>query len=445
MSDIISNTAGKLSSIIDTMPVDWEAFDMVLNGLDDINVIDAQDEETILSELIIWGNFLNHGFILPDVVRRFLSCGYDVSANNGLNGGLALQALCLSSYDQYILDAAKVLMAAGAPARYRTRGDDIYGEPTGLLGSIRWWLSGAWMADKDYPFANILEAYYAITEANLAGKDYHSIDSYFACMGKPLTAVSAINTDGKPALHREGAVSVYSEPLILWFADQPLVVSCYTDFVMNPVFADEKKDALVDVSAEFSSLIGATLREVQYFDTSICYFAFSNGKHLLLASRSADGRKRVGTFEIRTPREKVDVESLHIECICGLKGRSYGDTVTEYCEDSVALFCEDGAYLLYLTPGTGDRAQLSLYPCSKAMLAEYSRQYPPEHPSKTTWLYEQELLSAIRLDFPEGHLYLTTDTYAIELQLSDRLYDPLKGYVLPFREGKHVVFREREP
>lgn len=266
MSNIISDSVSKLSAITDHTPIDWDAFDSVLKELEDINTYDNQYEETILSEFIMDGNFYNRGTILADIVRHFLSCGYDVSANKGLNGGLALQSLCWSSYDQHILDAAKVLMDAGAPVNYRTRDDDPYDEPEGLLGSISWKLSGAWMVDKDFAFANTLEAYYAMTEANITGKDYNSIDHYFACIGKPLTSVSAINVGDNPALH-----------------------------------------------------------------------------------------------------------------------------------------------------------------------------------VKTTWMYEQNNLSAVRLDFPEGYLYMAaTEYYDIEIQLSDKLYNPLEYSVLPRKEGKHMEFWKRK-
>ena len=312
MSNIISDSVSKLSAITDQTPIDWDAFDSVLKGLEDINAYDEHDEETILSEFIMDGEFYKRGFILADVVRHFLACGYDVSANDGLNGGLALHSLCWSSYDHYVLEAAKVLMNAGAPVKYRTSGDDSNEEPECLLGSIGWKISGAWMVDKDYAWANILEAYYAMTEANIAGKDYNTIDNYFACIGKPLTAVSAINVGGKPALYDEGAVSVYSEPLILWFENKPLVVSCYTDFVVNPVYADGKKDDLADVTTAFSSLTGTTLKEVQYIGATICYFEFSNGKRLFFAGRDIGDGKRVGTFDILADSKKVNVEQLCI-------------------------------------------------------------------------------------------------------------------------------------
>lgn len=291
MSDSIYDSVSKLTEIIDQTSVDWDAFDSVLMGLEDINTYDAEYDETILSELIMGGNFYNRGAILADIVRHFLTCGYDVTANEGVNGGLALQSLCWSSYDQHILDAAKVLMNAGAPVKYRTSDDDPNDEPEGLLGSILWKLPGAWMVDKDFIYANTLEAYYAMTKANIAGKDYNSIEHYFACIGRPLTSVSAIHIGGKTALHEEGDVSVYSEPLIMWFEDKPLVISCYTDFVVNPVFADNKKDNLADVTTAFSSLIGAALQEVQYIGTTICYFEFSNSKRLFFASRDIGDRR----------------------------------------------------------------------------------------------------------------------------------------------------------
>lgn len=445
MSNVISDSVSKLSAITDRTPIDWDAFDSVLKGLEDINACDEQYEETILSEFIRVGHFYNRGTILADIVRHFLSCGYDVSANDGLNGGLALDALCWSSYDPYILDAAKVLMNAGAPVHYRTKDDDLNDEPEGLLDSISWKLSGAWMADKDFAFANILEAYYAMAEANIAGKDYHSIDSYFVCIGKPLTSVSVLHVGGKPALRDEGDISVYSEPLIMWFEDKPLVVSCYTDFVVNPVYADDTKDALADVTAVFSSLIGATLQEVQYIGTTICYFEFSNGKRLFFASRDIGDRKRVGTFDIGADSKKVDVDQLRIECFCGINGCTFAGTVTEYSEDAIALFCDDAAYLLYLRPGTDDRYRFGLCPCSKALLSEYTRQYPLRQPEKTTWIYDQSNLSAVRLDFPDGYLYMAaTEYYDIEIQLSDKIYNPLEYSVLPRNEGKHMEFLKRK-
>ena len=444
MSNAISTAMSKLSAITEKTPIDWDAFDSVLKGLEDINAYDDKYEETILSEFIMDGDFYKRGFVLADVVRHFLDCGYDVSANDGLNGGLALRSLCWSSYDQHILDAAKVLMNAGAPVTYRTSDDDPNEEPEGLLGSISWKLSGAWMVDKDYAWANTLEAYYAMTEANIAGKDYNSIDNFTACIEKPLTAVSAIKKEDALPLRNEGVLSVYSEPIVMWFGDKPLVISCYTDFVVNPVYADDKKSGLYDVSSMFSSIIGATLKNVQYIGTTICYFEFDNGHRLFFASRDIGHRKRVGTFEIRAKGNPVDIEKLKIESICGINGTTFASTVTDYTENAVALFCDDVAYLLYLCPGSGEKYKFGICPCSEDLLKEYTRQYPLQNHTQISCIYEQGNLQAIRIDYLEGHFYMLATEYDIELQLNGRLYDPLANSVLPRMEGTHMEFWKRK-
>ena len=437
------NIVSKLSAIIEKEPIDWDAFDSVLIGAENINAYDEKYEETLLSEFIMEGNFYNRGFILADVVRHFLACGYDVSANDGLNGGLALHSLCWSSYDHYILEAAKILMNAGAPVKYRTSDDDPNEEPEGLLGSISWKLSGAWMVDKNYTWANILEAYYAMTEANIAGKAYNSIDSYLACIGKPLSSVSAIKSEDKLSLQNDGVLSVYSEPIVMWFGDKPLAISCYTDFVVNPVYADDNKNELCDVTSAFSSVVGATLKDVQYIGTTICYFEFDNGRRIFFASRDIGNRKRVGTFEIRAIGEAVNIEHLKIESICGINGTAFASTVTNYEENAIALFCGDEAYLLYLCIGSDNKYKLGVCSCSKELLKEYSRQYPLKNHSQISCFYKKDNLKAIRIDYPDGHFYMMATEYDMELQLNDRLYDPLANSVLPRMEGIHMEFGKR--
>ena len=107
MSNAISDAVTKLSAITNKYPIDWTTFDDTLKSLTDINVFDEKYEETILSEYITDGEFYKRGEILPIAIRHFLENGYDVYANEGRNGGLALSALCWSSYDRNILEAAK--------------------------------------------------------------------------------------------------------------------------------------------------------------------------------------------------------------------------------------------------------------------------------------------------------------------------------------------------
>lgn len=42
MSNIISDAVSKLSAIIEKDPLDWDTFDAILKGLEDINAYDDQ-------------------------------------------------------------------------------------------------------------------------------------------------------------------------------------------------------------------------------------------------------------------------------------------------------------------------------------------------------------------------------------------------------------------
>lgn len=437
MSNTMRDVVGRLSEITARDPINWNAFDSVLAEVEDVNIFDEDDEETILSYLIKF----HRSEVLAEVIRHFLSHGYDVTANEGINGGLVLSALRWASNDHHILKAAKVLMDAGAPMNYRSIDDDE--EPDGVLGDISWALSGAWMADKDFAFANVLEAYYAMAEAYLAGKDYNGVDSYFACIGQKLTSVSAVS------IQKEKGISVYTEPLVLWFGDKPLVASCYTDFVVNPVYVDEKRETLKDVSSAFSKLIGSTLQEVRYLGLTACYLEFSNGKRIIFASRDIGDRKRNGTFEIRASGNTTAIDKLHIDSICGINSHTFSDAVTDYTEDALALFCGSEAYMLHIFPGPGGKYQMGLCSCARELLKEYARQYPLQNPRDIDCFYDEGSLTAVRMDFDGKYFYLkTTEYYEIELQLSAYKYDPsaypyLPRKAGPERAGIHMEFQTR--
>lgn len=447
MNNTINDAVNKLDKVLAETPVDWVAFDAVLADVEDINALDEEYEETILSEIIRDGECYKNGECLPEIIRHFLACGYDISANEGRNGGLALSALCWSSYDRYILDAAKVLMNAGAPVVYHSKENDP-GEPEGLFGDLDWKISGAWMVDKDFEYANILLAYEAMAKAKMAGKDYNAIDSYFACIGEKLTSVSAVKCGETITLQKDENIAVFTEPIILWFGEKPLVADCYTEYVVNPVYSEDRKGEFVDVTSIFSELVGTELKEVRYLGTTICYFEFSNGNRVIFSSREIGDRKRVGTFEIRAG-ENAAIEKLSIDGICGIKGVTFASTVTDYHEDAIALFCGYDAYLLHIFPGPVGKYQMGLCPCSKELLTDYTRQYPLREPENIACFYEKGCLTAVRFQFSEGLLYLkTTEYYKIEVQLSDYLYDPLEFLHLPRKAengdaGKHMEFQRR--
>lgn len=445
MGTIIDETVTKLSDITSPNDVDWKAFDEVLLGLDDINAYDDYYEETILSSYILYGDFFNNGEHLPEAIRHFLSCGYDVLANDGKNGGLSLSNLCWSSYDKHILEAAKVLMNAGAPVIYRCKDDDPDEEPQGLLGSIDWKIAGAWSVDKDYNFANILEAYYQMAQANIVGKNYNAIYCFTDCIGLPVTSILASSKDSNNILSCDDGMVEFSEPLVMICGDKPLVVGPYIDFVVNAVYLEDNKEKLVDVSSSFSKIIGSTLERIEYMDSTICRFEFSSGYQIVFSSRIVEDRIRTGTYQFLPIDNTISIEEIDIDCICGSNGVVFADTVTNYTENALALFGKNESYLMYYTSGSHDKCRLQLTPCPKELLTEYTRQYPVGRPDKITCFYENEEVTSVRFDYDDEFMYLKTNEFPqIEVQISDYKYDPSKIHSLRSQDGNHLEFSKRE-
>ena len=445
MNKTISDIVHALTIITDQRHIDWSAFDAVLSSLEDINYLDEQYEETFLSEFISSGAFYQRGEIIPEAIRHFLANGYDVHAHDGRNGGFALSALCWASYDQHILDAAKVLLDAGAPIHFRSNDNSEDGEPEGLLGDLEFKISGAWSADHDYSTANVLEAYYSIAKAYEEGKDYRCIRSFLDCIDLPLTSVSAVNkADGNP-LQKKAGITQFSDSLVLWFGDLPLVVKKYIEFVVNPVFVEDNKNDLSDVSTEFAPIIGAKLLKVRYIDSCTCYLEFSNGYRVIFASHAADNRDRIGNFEIRPFENRKDICDLRINEICRSRGLVYSSTVTEYDEEAVALYCDDGAYLLYPSPSGYGIHQFSLLKCSEGILAEFCCQFPVPKPSQIRSYKIPNEGTAVKFDLEDEFLYFVTTKYDdIEIILTDLNIVPTDYLIIPFGTGKHMEFPKRD-
>jgi len=164
----------------------------------------------------------------------------------------------------------------------------------------------------------------------------------------------------------------------------------------------------------------------------------------MFASRSIGNRKRVGTFEIREAESSREIEKLKIDYFCGIDGVTFGESTTDYSEDALALFCGSDTYLLFTKCETNGKNGFELFPCSKELPEEYRRQYPLEQPKKISCFYEQDVFSAVCVEYSEGFLYLkASECCEIDVQLSDDVYDPLEYTSLPWDSGKHIKFKSR--
>ena len=116
----ISKLEKELIELCHQCPPDIEAVNAKIAEGADVNAMTSY--EPVLADVICgFGKKLTeYGYedyscqLLPDIVRVFLDAGYDVSRNNGFHGGFALFELTNCCPGPEILDAARILLDAGA-------------------------------------------------------------------------------------------------------------------------------------------------------------------------------------------------------------------------------------------------------------------------------------------------------------------------------------------
>lgn len=101
------------------------------------------------------------GRYLPQIVKRFVNHGFDCSRRSGQAGGICLINLTWSSYDTYILDAAKLLLAAGADPMTAPHSDS----PDTVLDWVATKMSAAYCVYDDWEQAELFTALYDILDA----------------------------------------------------------------------------------------------------------------------------------------------------------------------------------------------------------------------------------------------------------------------------------------
>ena len=254
--------------------IDWSAVELAVKSLGD-SINDKYEEGTILSELYMDANTYKSGEILTRLTKLFLDNGYDVTANDEMNGAECLRNLCWSSYDKYVLHTAEMLLDAGANTRVNTDEDD----EDGVMDSISWKF-GYWNTG-DYEAANMFVAYYEMVQAERAGEDYHGIRNVDDCIGCALTKVELMGRGEKGQEDYS-----FKDSLILWFGTMPLVVDRSVEFVVNPNKV-RKEDNIVDISDSFSSILGKKLVGLKYKSASEAEMIFEDGAKFIFVNDSA--------------------------------------------------------------------------------------------------------------------------------------------------------------
>ena len=169
----------ELISTAHALPVDFARMQQLVDLGADVNALMGTDMENVFSECIEgFGYDEEDGSGLPELCRFFLRNGFDVHGHNDTAGTVCLEALCFSSYDRYILDAAKILLDAGANPARREYANMI---PGNEIDPIQCAISKAafYELDDDEEIrtaGRLMDVYCSLLEAALAGRDYHAIE-----------------------------------------------------------------------------------------------------------------------------------------------------------------------------------------------------------------------------------------------------------------------------
>lgn len=205
----------------------------------------------------------NLGASMCAIIRFFLSHGFDVTRRDGRAGAECLEALTLSTFDRYIIEATKILLDAGAKNRSLSAGgsyDDGH-TPQARIGQEGDYES---TCRQNYALANIYEAAYQVYEAVEDGRPYSGIDSFELAIGKTIQKVMARGEEpfffaqDLPEFQKE---KCFTSDLYFVYHGGALITTQYADVWTDTFLPDT---GMVDISAHFEEVIGDKIAKISF-------------------------------------------------------------------------------------------------------------------------------------------------------------------------------------
>ena len=249
--------------------INWEHVNKLIADMgDSINNLD--DHDSMLTYTL---KDVKYGQNAAQITKIFIDNGFDVKANDEINGAASLNQLCwLPQLGPYILDVAELLLDAGANCSLELY--DHENDEKGTLSSIGSKL--AYWTLEYYDDANIYEAYWEMIERAQNNRPYKGIRSFRPCVGKTVTAIEKIG----------GKKNDQFGFLIIWCGETPLVISKYVDaiidpYCMNGVSATDK----IDLSNEYNQIIGTKIRGLRFLRHNKAHFNFDNNYYLSIENK----------------------------------------------------------------------------------------------------------------------------------------------------------------
>jgi len=236
---------------------------------------------------------------LPSIVELFLQNGFDLGRRGGSVGADCLKSLTWSTYDKYILDAAKILLKAGADPTYEDKEDG---------GTVMGWVStkesAAECIYEDHCQSNLFHTLYEIMDAQVKGEDIDQIFFFDKCIGRKINQVLLCSEENAckgifsittPQMQYENC---FAEPLVFWCEEVPLCVTEYVDEIVD-YRTMRKAKTKQDVSSFFADCLGQTITAIDFESKKVtkgstCYtqpitmIRLSNGKTICISYNTGD-------------------------------------------------------------------------------------------------------------------------------------------------------------
>lgn len=334
---------------------DFEAAEELIRQGADVNAVGKEDDENILSEILLGYWESAHGDVFPDacddcesvrcegcehnqnlnpdlgpsmcaVIRFFLDHGFDVNKQDGCYGAQCLNALTLSSFDRYMIEATKILLDAGAKNRTVSPVADCDATPWSWIGTEASFQG----CERNYALANIYEAVYQVYQAVEDGRPYGGIDSYEVAVGKKVLKVLA-ERDGNRSVFYPMSLpqfqkkNCFNKTLYFVYEGGALLSTQYADFWTDTILPEVD---LLDVSEYFAGVVGSEIKSIDYdyktivkgtthYGQPITTLEMDSGQKVTFSINFGlvESKERAAWFELAQPPQKKQ-QSLW-QRICG--------------------------------------------------------------------------------------------------------------------------------
>lgn len=379
--------------------IDWNRVEEYIISLGDaINYYDDFEEECILSQAY---QGCSNGIVNVQLTELFLKHGFEVSANEGRNGASCLRALCWSSYDRYVLHVAERLLEVGADSTISADEEDT-SENKGVLSSIAW-KSGYWHTG-DYDAANMFVAYYEMVDRQQKGKPYRGIRAFRDAVGETVTKVEKLNVTD----YKGQSCTSY----LLYCGEQQLVLSDHVEFYIDP-YARQDAGKVEDVTEDFKYLLGARVKGLRYFNSSLAKISFDNGYAILVGPNDSMGIPEKGAWFTITTSGPAQIPPIGtpIESITMWENRSQNPRTTFYKDTTIVLTTKDEVYGLYSHSSKYGEGTVRAEYLQKNWISGLSRGIALNRITVKHIEYVGNAVKWISIDCDEGILYVVSDGF----------------------------------